>query len=32
MSYPDQRYYITFFTERYKDFEESIAVERESRS
>ena len=22
--YPDQRYYITFFTKRYKDFEKSI--------
>ena len=25
MSYPDQRYYITFFTKRYKDFEKSIS-------
>ncbi len=24
MSYPDQRYYITFFSKRYKDFEKSI--------
>lgn len=25
MSYPDQRYYITFFTQCYKDFEKSLA-------
>ena len=24
MSYPDMRYYITFFSKRYKDFEKSI--------
>ncbi len=24
MSYPDMRYYITFFSYRYKDFEKSI--------
>lgn len=24
MSYPDQRYYITFFAKCYKDFEKSI--------